>query len=432
MALLLPGLVSAQGKYGATPDDSTLCVQSLSLYKEFVKQKSYTDAIGPWRQAMRVCPASSKNMYIDGVRIRRYFLDREKDPATKALLVDSLLMVYDQRIEAFDQRGYVQGRKAIEMLRYVPDRSEEILALLESSISERGSKSEAGALAAYYQDLYNLNQEGKVSKERMVEDYVMVMGHIEANLASASSSEDGEDEGGNLYEKARDNVNELFFRVADCEDISGLADKLLAERPDDMELKTRLLKALNVKECTDAAVYQQLAEAVHRADPSSESAYSLGLFLAKKGELSGSLRYMKEAVDLCPDCSDRVKYLLKAGQVASATGAHTQSRSFANQVLQVDPKNGEALMLIGNAIAASASGCSEPEVWGPNWLAYDQYQRAKSLDPSVAEKASERMNACAARFPEQSKAFFHQLSEGQSYQVTCGGWNETTTVRVRK
>jgi len=98
----------------------------------------------------------------------------------------------------------------------------------------------------------------------------------------------------------------------------------------------------------------------------------------------------------------------------------------------VEPSNGEALILIGNAIAASASGCAEPEVWGPNWLAYDYYQRAKSLDPGVADKASERMAACAARFPEQAKAFFHQLSEGQSFQVTCGGWNESTTVRVRK
>jgi hypothetical protein len=66
------------------------------------------------------------------------------------------------------------------------------------------------------------------------------------------------------------------------------------------------------------------------------------------------------------------------------------------------------------------------------WLAYDYYQRAKSLDPSVNEKASERMASSAARFPTQSDAFFYQLSEGQSVQVACGGLNESTTVRFRK
>ena len=89
-------------------------------------------------------------------------------------------------------------------------------------------------------------------------------------------------------------------------------------------------------------------------------------------------------------------------------------------------------MLVGNAISASSSGCSEPESWGPNWLAYDYYQRAKSLDPSVAEKASERMASCAARFPEQKDIFFREMKEGATVQVTCGGWNESTTVRARK
>jgi hypothetical protein len=136
-------------------------------------------------------------------------------------------------------------------------------------------------------------------------------------------------------------------------------------------------------------------------------------------------------VELCTECSDRTKYLLRAGQMASNAGNHGQARSYANQVLQVESKNGEAMMLIARSIFASSSGCSEPDSWGPIWLAYDYYQRAKSLDPSVADKAQAGMNSCAERFPDKAKAFFHQLNAGDSFQVTCGGWNESTTVRVR-
>lgn len=418
-----PAALLAQGKYGATPADSATCVQNMSLWVEFVKQSNYADALEPWRICMRTCPQSSKNMYIDGVKIRKHFADKEKDAARKAALVDSIYLVYDQRITAFGEAGYVLGRKAIDMMKYSPDRGAEILRTLEQSVQERGAKSEAGVLAAYYQALSNSQQDGQVTKDRMMEEYVTVMGHIESNLQAG---------GGELYEKARDNVNELFMRVADCSDIGRLVDNMLQQRPDDQELKGRMLKVLNSKECTELPVYQRLAEEVHRASPTSESAYSLGLYLAKKGDMSGSLKYMKEAVDLCSGCSDKIKYLLKAGQVASAAGSHAQSRTFANQVLALDPKNGEAYMLIGHAVSSQGSGCDEPQAWGPNWLAYDYYQKARSMDPNVAEKAADRMAACAARFPEQAKMFFHQITEGQSFQVTCGGLNETTTARARK
>lgn len=141
---------------------------------------------------------------------------------------------------------------------------------------------------------------------------------------------------------------------------------------------------------------------------------------------------MKEAVDLCTGCSDKVKYLLKAGQVASASSNHGQARSYANQVLQVEPKNGEALILIGNAIAAQGASCEAPDSWGAYWLAYDYYQRARSLDPSVADKAGDRMGSMSARFPTQSDAFFYQLTDGKTVTVACGGLGESTTVRTRK
>ena len=130
--------------------------------------------------------------------------------------------------------------------------------------------------------------------------------------------------------------------------------------------------------------------------------------------------------------SDKVKYLLKAGQVASASGSHAQARSYANQVLQVETKNGEALILIGNAIAAQGGSCEAPDSWGAYWLAYDYYQRARSLDPSVADKAGDRMGSMSARFPTQQEAFFYQLTDGKSVTVACGGLGETTTVRTRK
>ena len=58
-----------KGRFGATPEDSIQCVQNLSLYIEFFKQKNYNDAIVPWRWLMANCPRSSKKMYVNGVKL---------------------------------------------------------------------------------------------------------------------------------------------------------------------------------------------------------------------------------------------------------------------------------------------------------------------------------------------------------------------------
>lgn len=418
---------SGQGKYGATPEDSLSCVQNLSMYQEFFGQSNYADAYAPWATAVRICPASSKKMYADGGLMLKTFISKEKDAARKAALIDSLYLLHDLRMANFGEHAFVTGRKGQDILTYSPDNCKQAYEVLKEAIELGGARSEDITLSAYYQALNCLYTKGEATKDQMLSEYVMVMGHIETNLAKDLKETDR-----NYWITARDQVNTLFFKVAECEDIGRIAGDMLKAKPDDIEMKARLLRILSGKDCTDEKIYLSLAEDVHRANPSSESAYSLAMYLLKRNDLNGASKFLKESVELCGGCPDKAKYLLKTGQVASAQGSHGTARGYANQVLQVEPKNGEALLLIGDAISSQAGACDVPEKWGVYWLAYDYYQKAKSLDPSVSDKAGDRMSRAAAHFPEKGDAFFHQLTDGQSFQVTCGGLNESTTVRTRK
>lgn len=417
---------TAQGKYGAG-EDSVSCVQNLSMYQEFYNQKNYIDAYAPWAKAVGICPGSSKKMYADGSMMLKAFIGTEADPARKTRMIDSLYMLHDMRMANFGEHPYVTGRKGQDMLVYSPDDCKAAYDVLKEAVELGGARSEDITLSAYYQALNCLYNKGEATKEEMLAEYVVVMGHIETNLAKDLKESDR-----NYWITARDNVNTIFFKVADCGDIGRIAGDMMQAAPDDMEMKARLLRILSSKDCTDESVYLPLAKDVYQADPSSESAYSLAMFMVKRSDLAGASKMLKEAIDLCNGCPDKAKFLLKAGQVASALGSHGTARSYANQVLQIEPKNGEAMILIGDAISSQAGDCEVPEKWGVYWLAYDYYQKAKSLDSSVSDKASDRMSRTAAHFPAQGDAFFHQLTDGQSYQVTCGGLNESTTVRTLK
>lgn len=422
VALVFSGGSFAQSKYGPTPEDSVTCLEQLSLLQEFMKQKDYNAAYRSWKIAFGICPGASKNLYIYGPQIFHERLKQAKgDEAREKELADSLYMVYDARIQHFGKkRCYVLGRKGMDMMRYSYKDVEPYYNTLKESVDECGVKSEAYALSSYYSAAYNMYKAENLSKDALLTEYVVVMGYIDQNLARLVGEESKTER--SYFEAAQEKVNTVFFKVAECPEIEDIMGRLIEASPEDMELKKSALKLFDKKGCTESELYLEVADDVHQGEPTHESAYSLGMIMAKKKSFGKALDYMKQALDLCTDCPEKAKYLEKAGQVASAAGSHGTARSYANQMLQMDPNNSEAYVLIGNAISASGSGCDKPQSWGVNWLAYDYYSKAG---------AKSRMNSCAARFPSKSDAFFYELSDGQTFKVDCNGLSESTTVRTK-
>ncbi|MGB2457612.1 MAG: hypothetical protein ACPIA4_01070, partial [Flavobacteriales bacterium] len=103
-------------KFGS---DSVQCVTNISLYREYVKQKNYDDALTPWRKAYALCPKATKNIYIDGAKLYKHLISKNKGAIElqKAYL-DSLETLYDNRIANFGKENYVLGLKGSDMMKY--------------------------------------------------------------------------------------------------------------------------------------------------------------------------------------------------------------------------------------------------------------------------------------------------------------------------
>ena len=104
----------------------------------------------------------------------------------------------------------------------------------------------------------------------------------------------------------------------------------------------------------------------------------------------------------------------------------------ALKMLSLDPGNGEAYMLIGDAYFYGASSIGDNECTNKAgyWAAVDKYQTAVAKDPTLSDKIYQKIANAKARYPKKEDCFFHSLNDGSSYEV--GGWiGETTTVRVQ-
>ena len=439
-------------RYGDTPDQQLKCKEALSVYKSYKKQKNYDEAYIQWRKACEVCPeTASEGLYADGASfIGKELKKVEDEDPRKAVLVDSLLYLHDKRMELYpstkrspNNRCEVLGRKATDFYKYNKDQHKVAYEMFKESIECLKEESSATTLYQYYTaSFYTMKRELKGDtvaqanmRAQMLTDYLALTDYVQAGMAKAQES--GKERDVKRYEKAKGNIETVFVAIADCADMVPVLDAAVAADPENMDLKLKVLRLLNKKECTDNDLFLPVATAVYSVEPSAPAAYAIGIGFAKASQLDSSFTYMEDAVNRCGDCTEKLTYLLKTGQIASAMGRTSTARNYARQVLDVDPENADAYMLIGDAIAGSSSACNDGALGSRSvyWVASDYYAKAKRLNEELAEKASKKMANMAKQFPTVDDIFTYGKQAGGSFTVPnkpgCPCSGETTTIRVR-
>ena len=450
--LVMPFNSHSQERYGETEEQQTLCKEALNIYKDYKKTKEYDEAYIQWRKACEVCPeTASEGLYADGASFIDKQLNKvdETDPR-HAVLVDSLMYLYDKRMELFpstkrspNNRCEVLGRKAADFYDYNKDEHMKAYEMFKESIECLKEASSATTLYKYYTaSFYTMKKALKgdeaaqsAMRAKMLTDYLVLMDYVEAGIKSAQA--EGKERDVKRYDKAKGNIETVFVAIADCADMVPVLEAAIAAEPENMDLKQKVLRLLNKKECSDNDLFLPVATAVYAVEPSAPAAYAIGIGFAKVSQLDSSFSYMEDAVNRCGDCSDQVTYLLKTGQIASALGRSSTAKSYARKVLDVDSDNADAYMLIGDAIAGSSASCNDGALGARSvyWVASDYYATAKRMNPELAELAGKKMSNMAKQFPTVDDIFTYGKQAGGSFTVPnkpgCPCSGETTTIRVR-
>jgi len=439
-------------RYGDTPEQQLKCKEALSVYKSYKKQKNYDEAYIQWRKACNVCPeTASEGLYADGASfIGKELKKVEDEDPRKAVLVDSLLYLHDKRMELYpstkrspNNRCEILGRKASDFYKYNKDEHQAAYEMFKESVECLKEESSATTLYQYYTaSFYTMKRALKGDtvaqanmRAQMLTDYLALTDYVQAGLARAQEA--GKERDVKRYEKAKGNIETVFVAIADCDDMVPVLDAAVAADADNMDLKQKVLRLLNKKECTDNDLFLPVATSVYSVEPSAPAAYAIGIGFAKASQLDSSFTYMEDAVNRCGDCTEKLTYLLKTGQIASAMGRTSTARNYARQVLEIEPENADAYMLIGDAIAGSSSACNDGALGSRSvyWVASDYYAKAKRLNEELAEKAGKKMANMAKQFPTVDDIFTYGKQAGGSFTVPnkpgCPCSGETTTIRVR-
>tara|TARA_B100000886_G_C20425188_1_gene493609 strand:- start:3228 stop:4532 length:1305 start_codon:yes stop_codon:yes gene_type:complete len=411
------------GKYGS---DSVQCVTNRSLYNEYVKQKNYEDAMPPWRKAYALCPKSTKSIYIIGAKLYKNLINKNKGSVElQKVYLDSLETLYDNRIFNFGQENYVLGLKGSDMMKYSFSDLDRAFTYLKQSVEGQQVKSKASALFSYFKAAYKKYNANSLEKEQLLEVYTLVSDYLDINIAKDSKSK-------KFYVNASENVEKLFSNVATCSELTSMFDTKFEETPNDINLLKRIVKVLSKKDCTDAEVYFSAAKQLHEAEPSALSAYKMGKLSNNKNKFTEAITFFKHALELSDTNDDKAKYFYGLSTAYFKLGNNPTARNYALKALEIRPKWGKSMLLIGDIYAASANECgSNPFESAMLYsAAIDKYIIAKNMDSSVANLASKKIASYRKYLPTTEDAFFNKYKEGDAYTVGC--WiNELTKVRIK-
>lgn len=446
--LMIAGASNAQQKkylsdpkYGPDSVARENCAMHISLYGEFYKQKNYKDAVNDWRKVFQDCPAASKNTFIRGATIYKYLIKSEKDAARKESLIDTLMLIYDQRIVYFKQEGAVLANKGVDLYSFRGAKAaQDVYDMLKKSCEMEKGEQGAGVATVMLQAAVDLYKDEAIDGAEVINAYELAMNTVELAIANNKSIvESGDAKKAPTAQKELENLNvdiqnvEALFSesgAATCDALIAIFEAKYDANKDDVEWLKKVTKLLDKAECNSSPLFAKASEALYALEPSASAARNLArLFLAKQ-DLAKAASYYSNACDLQEDADAKSQYYYEWSLVAFAQKNFQKVRELANLAIKSNPNNGKAYIAIGNAYAADAKNIGQEQVEhsAVYWAAVDKFTKAKQVDPSCEAEANEKINTYKKYFPNKEEAFMFGIKEGEPY--TVGGWiNEKTTAR---
>ena len=397
--------------------------------KESVDNKDYKAAAGYLKQLLDQAPKGAQGIYTNGIKLYKTLINTAKTEEQRNVYIDSLLYVYDVRLQAFANhsrygKDYILDRKAREYLTYKPEDREGVRKIFTEAIAateEKTGKANQELVAIYFSNL--------------CEDY-------KNNLVDATIVISEYDRFSPLFEGAEGEAAELKNQfdtafgasgAASCENLESLFSKKLAEKPEDVALLGQAVSLMSRAQC-NSDFFFNTAEKFYSLKPSSETALFLAQGFQNRKEYDKAMKYLEEALTTETVAAEKEKLYVRIGMISLSTKNMQGAVKAANEIKAINPENGYAYFILGQCYAASAN-CSELKCQACYWAAYDMMNQAVPLlasEPEVQKSAQTMMNHYRSAFPTKEECFFAELQAGSRYTIGHGfASGVNTTVRYR-
>ena len=415
-------------KWGANAEQRKQNMLNNQFLKEAVDNKNYNAAAGYLKILLEQSPAAAQGIYTNGIKLYKSQINRATNDEQRAMYIDSLLYVYDVRLQAFGShskygKDYILDRKAREYLTYKSDDREGVRKIFNEAIAateEKTGKPNLELVAIYFSNLCEDYKNDLVAADAVIADY--------DRFSPAFEGADGESA------ELKNQFDSAFGAsgAASCSNLEALFTKKLAADPENEALLSQAVSLMSRANC-DSDFFFQTAEKFYAIKPSSETALFLAQGFQSRSEFEKAMKYLNEALNAETVSAEKEKLYVRIALISMQMGNQSDAMAAAKEIKALNPENGYAYYIMGQCYASSANG----EFAGQAcfWAAYDTMSKAVELlgsEPQILEAAKKMMAAYRGSFPTKEECFFNEVQQGASYTCTRGfASGVSTTVRYR-
>jgi len=410
-------------RYGSDSASRMQCAQNLSILNQFMKVDVIDYAIDAWKDVFKDCPRSSKNIYIYGVRIYKYLIEKATDSVQIRQRIDTLMLIYSRRIELYGEEGLVSGREGLDLLKY-PTYLNKAYTLLSKSVDTQKEKSEEIILVGLMQASSTLYKDRKIDQGQYLTDFAKIASILDEKLETNNQDE--------RTVKAMETVQLILQNggLISCKSLEEYFAREFERNKLNSDWLKRALLVMDNNKCTDT-IYAQCMVQLYTIEPSVDLARSIARYYIGKEDYNHAVVFYKNTTLFEKDSTKKAKdFYQLAALVGGKLEQFKAARDYALEAARYQPRWGDPYIFIGNLYAVSSKTCgsNEFEQKAVYWVAVDMFNRAIAIDPTVTEEAKRLIAQYSQYFPNKETSFFNGFTEGQTYTVGC--WiNESTRVR---
>lgn len=410
------------------PDDPNLKSQAMekqAYYKLLIAQSKFEEAMKPLNWLYENNPNLNPSIYIQGVDCIEDMLKKTSDKERKQRLQDSLLWMYDQRIEHFDNDAATMDRKAYEAFKLyykTPSKYPMLADLYAKAYEMNGPEISTFNLNTYMLLAKNFHSidPAKMSAEKVLDIHTQISDIIDAKRKSGENP--------SKLDKEQAKTDAWLSSIPGILTCDFIEEKLVPKfraNTNDLNTAKKIFKYSVEAKCTDQPYFLEASEPVFKEQPSFTLANAIGSRYLASGELVKGLQYHEEAEKLASSNEEKYEALIGQAVANSKLGNKSRARTLAYEALSAKPGSTEAYNLIGNLYFTSYDDCrgdkSKVMDRGVFLAAYKMYEKAGNKTQMTASKE---------QFPSIEEIFNEGMEEGQS--ITVGCWiNESVKLKRR-
>ncbi len=410
------------------PDDEDLrnkAIEQEAFYKVLIAQDKLEEAMQPLNWLYTNNPELNPAIYINGVKNLNNIIKAGVDAERKTRLQDSILWMYDMRIEHFDNDASTMDRKAFEAFKmhYRSQDKYPMLAQLYAQAYEMN-----GVAISYFNlnpymmlatNYYKTNP-AEMPAEKVLDIHTLISDVIYEKRKNGGKID--------RLDKEQDKVDGFLGSIGDvlnCEFIESKLVPKFREEPSDIGTAKKIFSYSVRAKCTNQPYFLEASETVYTSQPTYELAKVLATKYVASEEYEKAMLYNSKALELSSTDDEKAESSLGLAIASSKLGRKTMARKHAYEALSFIPDYSAAYNLIGNLYFTSFNECQGGESKvidrGVFLAAYKMYEKAGNKD---------QMQASKEQFPSIEEIFNEGREEGET--ITVGCWvNETVTIQRR-